>query len=407
MNIGIIGFGVVGSGVYEVIRKNKESIARKAGTEIDIKYILDIRDFSDHEESHLFVRTFDTILSDDSVEIVVETIGGLNPAYDFTKKALLKGKSVVTSNKELVATYGDELLKIAEENNCSYLFEASVGGGIPIIRPLNQCLAANEINAIVGIINGTTNYILTEMIKSGRSFEEALKNAQKLGYAEQNPSADVDGHDTCRKISILTSLATGKKIESSKVHTEGITKVSLLDVEYASKLGYVIKLVGMSKINEDGTAFVFVSPMMIPVSHPLAGVDGVNNAILVTGNAIGDAMFYGPGAGKLPTASAVVADVIDITKNNGGSRIMWKKDEKEPVRSFEEAELEYFVRLSGSYASVGQKLEALFGKCTIVDVCDGEFGFLTGSFSELKLKELLAEIPAEVIGCVRVLNGGK
>ena len=217
VKIGIIGFGVVGSGVYEVIRKNKDSIAIKSGKEIDIKYILDIRDFSSHKESNLFINDFESMVEDKEVSIIVETMGGIDPAYEYTKRALSNGKSVVTSNKELVATYGDELLKLAYDNNCSYLFEASVGGGIPIIRPLNQCLAANEIDGIAGILNGTTNYILTQMIKLGQSFEDALKDAQELGYAERNPEADVEGHDACRKICILTSLATGNKIEYKKV----------------------------------------------------------------------------------------------------------------------------------------------------------------------------------------------
>lgn len=404
VSIGIIGFGVVGSGVYEVIRTNSESIRRKAGTEIDIKYILDIRDFSAHKESNLFVDNFETMITDDDVSIIVETMGGLNPAYDYTKRALLKGKSVVTSNKELVATYGDELLKIAEDNGCSYLFEASVGGGIPIIRPLNQCLAANKINAIAGILNGTTNYILTQMINNGQSFEDALKDAQKLGYAESNPSADVEGVDACRKICILASLATGKKIECDSVYTEGITNISLRNVGYAEKLGYVIKLIGMSRINEDGTALVMVSPMMIPSTNPLAGVEGVNNAIMVTGNAIGDAMFYGPGAGKLPTASAVVADVIDIAKDRGADRIMWIKSDAPVVLAYDSAEFKYIVRFKESSENVKNILHNEFEKCMFVEVYDDETALVTDAISENQLKNKLSACTAEVIDYIRIMG---
>ncbi len=404
IKIGIIGFGVVGSGVYEVIRKNKESIARKSGGEIDIKYILDIRDFSSHEESHLFVNNFDEMVTDDEVSIIVETMGGLDPAYEYTKRALSCGKSVVTSNKELVATYGDELLKIAYDNGCSYLFEASVGGGIPIIRPLNQCLAANEIGGITGILNGTTNYILTQMIKSGQSFEEALKDAQDLGYAERNPSADVDGHDACRKICILTSLATGKKIEYKKVYTEGITKITLRNVEYAGKLGYVIKLIGMSRVCDDGTVNVMVAPMMILKEHPLASVEGVNNAIMVDGNAIGSAMFYGPGAGKLPTASAVVADVIDIAKNRGSeNRLLWVKTDGDVIMPQDKSEFKYFVRVEGSYAEAKAQIREVFGECTCIDLYDDEFGFVTSEISEGDLKIKFASLSYKVIDFTRIL----
>lgn len=404
VKIGIIGFGVVGSGVYEVIRKNKDSIARKAGTEIDIKYILDIRDFSSHSESRLFIDNFDKMVSDDEVSIIVETMGGLDPAYEYTKRALSAGKSVVTSNKELVATYGDELLKIAYDNGCAYLFEASVGGGIPIIRPLNQCLAANEIDGITGILNGTTNYILTQMIKSGQSFEEALKDAQDLGYAERNPSADVDGHDACRKICILTSLATGKKIEYKKVYTEGITAITLRDVEYAGKFGSVIKLIGMSRVADNGFVTVMVAPMIISGNHPLATVEGVNNAIMVDGNAIGSAMFYGPGAGKLPTASAVVADVIDIAKNHKSeNRLLWVKADNEVIAPQDEAEFKYFVRVKGSYTEAQEKIRGLFGECVCIDLYNDEFGFVTEKMPEGKLKSAFASLPYEVIGFIRVL----
>lgn len=403
VKIGIIGFGVVGSGVYEVIRTNSESIARKAGNEIDIKYILDIRDFSDHAENHLFVKDFDTMVDDDEISIIVETMGGLNPAYEYTKRALSVGKSVVTSNKELVSVYGDELLKLAADNNCSYLFEASVGGGIPIIRPLNQCLAANEICSITGILNGTTNYILTQMIKNGQSFDDALKDAQRLGYAESNPAADVEGHDTCRKICILTSLATGKKIDVDKVYTEGITSITLNDVEYATKLGCVIKLIGMSKVCDGGMVNVVVAPMMISTSHPLASVEGVNNAIMVNGNAIGDAMFYGPGAGKLPTASAVVADIIDIAKNRGADKIVWTKSTEETVLAQDKSEFKYFVRVNAKTTEAKAEVRKLFEDCVIIELHDDEFGFLTTEMSEGELKNKLTYVSNKVEGFIRVL----
>lgn len=405
VKIGIIGFGVVGSGVYEVIRRNKESIARKSGGEIDIKYVLDIRDFSSHEESHLFIDNFDKMVADEEISIIVETMGGLDPAYEYTKRALASGKSVVTSNKELVATYGDELLKIAYDNGCSYLFEASVGGGIPIIRPLNQCLAANEIGGITGILNGTTNYILTQMIKEGQSFEEALKDAQDLGYAERNPSADVDGHDACRKICILTSLATGKKIEYKKVYTEGITNITLRNVEYAGKLGYVIKLIGMSRVCDDGMVNVMVAPMMILKEHPLATVEGVNNAIMVDGNAIGSAMFYGPGAGKLPTASAVVADVIDIAKNRGvENRLLWTKHDGEVIMPQDKVAFKYFVRIGAAYADAKAQIREVFGECTCIDLYADEFGFITEELSEGELKAKFASLTNKVIDFTRILS---
>lgn len=396
IKIGIVGFGVVGSGVYEVIRTNAESIAEKTQKGIDIKYILDIRDFSGHSESHLFIDSFDTMAEDDEISIIVETMGGLHPAYEFTKKALLSGKSVVTSNKELVATYGDELLALAEEKGCAYLFEASVGGGIPIIRPLNQCLAANKIDAITGILNGSTNYILTQIIKCGESFDEALAGAQKKGFAESDPTADVEGHDACRKIAILTSLMTGRKIECDKIYTRGISDITLRDVEYASKLGSVIKLIAMSRVEGEKVA-VIVAPMMVSSENPLSFVEGVNNAIMVSGNAIGDAMFYGPGAGKLPTASAVVADVINIANESYG-RINWTKTDEDiftPAFSF-------FVRIDASVDKdyVGK----IFPCAKFVEVAEGEYGFTTCKMSIDEIEEKLSSVFSKVLGIIRILD---
>ena len=315
VNVAILGFGTVGSGVAEVLTRNGGLIDRRVDDLVRLKYILDVRDFPDSPYQDLFVKDFSAIESDPDVDIVVETIGGATIALDFTTRALKAGKSVVTSNKELVATHGYELLQLAKEHGCSYLFEASVGGGIPILRPLTSCLAANELTQITGILNGTTNYILTRMIKAGLTFDQALKEAQANGYAEKDPTADVDGHDACRKICILAALAFGQHVYPEQVPTQGIRGVALEDVAYADSKGYKIKLLGRAIREPEGKVCAFVAPHLVPVDNPLAGVEDVFNAIAVTGNAIGDVMFYGRGAGKLPTASAVVADVIDIAKD--------------------------------------------------------------------------------------------
>ena len=318
-------------------------------------------------------------------------IGGARAAYTFTKEALLAGKSVVTSNKELVATHGAELLNIAIEKGVSYLFEASVGGGIPIIRPLHQCLAANEITEILGILNGTTNYILTQMVKEGKDFEVALKDAQKKGYAEADPTADIEGIDACRKIAILSSLAYGKQVDADKVDTQGISGLSLTDVAYAEKMGYVIKLIGHSLL-ENGHVMVYVSPMLVPLEHSLAGVDDVFNAIMVKGNAIGDVMFYGRGAGKLPTASAVVADIIDIASNGKSSKpIRWEAAEKDYMLGISENNSLDFVRAG---ISQQEKVQELFGGVGIITLSEkpDEFGFITPKIKEKELNKKLAQM---------------
>jgi len=382
--IAILGFGTVGSGVYEVMRKNSQSIARKAGQEVEIKYILDIRSFSGHPEESLFIKDYDIILNDPEIDIVAEVIGGLTPAYEFTKKALLRGKSVVTSNKELVAAHAPELLKIAAEHSVSYLFEASVGGGIPIIRPLHQCLAANEIYEIMGILNGTTNFILTQMFKKGRSFGDALKDAQERGYAETDPAADGEGKDACRKIAILASLAFGRHVDSNLVETCGITALTPEDVKYADEMGCVIKLLGYAKA-EDNEVTVWVGPAMLPEGHSLAGVDDVFNGILVKGDAIGDVMFYGRGAGKLPTASAVVADVIDIVRNSvKGQPILWQDAGGDFLTPPELTAQTWFVRAEyGGW----RKAKAIFGDIKYVSVAglEEEFGFVTDKMSRKEL----------------------
>lgn len=345
VQVAVMGYGVVGSGVVEVLTTHKDSIAKRAKEEIGIKYILDIRDFPGSPFADKFTKSFDEILNDEEVKVVAEVMGGVNPAYDFTKRCLEAGKSVVTSNKELVATKGAELLKIANEHNVSYMFEASVGGGIPIIRPLNQCLAANEVIEIAGILNGTTNFILTKMITENMAFDDALKMAQQLGYAERNPAADVEGADACRKICILASLAYGKHVYPQSVHTQGITKITLEDVAYAASWGGVIKLIGQVKKLEDGTLDITVEPMMIEKSSQLAGVDDVFNGILVKGDATGDVVFYGKGAGKLPTASAVVADIIDCVRHLDSKKYLsWADGTDDYIKPYAETKYSAYVR---------------------------------------------------------------
>ena len=343
--VAILGFGTVGSGVAEVLSKNSQGIARRSGGEIQVKYILDVRDFPDSPFKDCFVKDFSIIENDPEVEVVVETIGGAKVALEFTTRALKAGKSVVSSNKELVATHGYELLQLAKANGVSYLFEASVGGGIPILRPLTNCLAANEVEQITGILNGTTNYILTRMIKAGLTFEQALKEAQDNGYAEKDPTADVDGHDACRKICILSALACGQHVYPQQVPTQGIREVTLADVAYADSCGYKIKLLGRCLREPEGKVCAFVAPHLVPASNPLSGVEDVFNAIAVTGNAVGDVMFYGRGAGKLPTASAVVADVIDIARDPKRDRgNQWGPGSEDLVVSSDSLTSRWYVR---------------------------------------------------------------
>lgn len=311
ISIALLGFGCVGSGTAEVLTENKKLIEARLGCEYKIKYILDLRDFPDSPFGDLVVHDFNTILNDPEVSVVAEMMGGSHPAYDFTKACLEAGKNVVTSNKEVVATFGVELCELAAAHGVRYMFEASVGGGIPVIRPMMTDLASNKINKINGILNGTTNFILTAMRDDGKSFSDALGEAQKLGYAEANPAADVEGKDAARKTVILGAIATGKLVSPDAISTEGITKIALDDVELAQALGYSIKLIGHAE-DKDGKLLAFVSPMAVPESNPLARIDGVFNGILVNANMVGDVMFYGPGAGKLPTASAVVADIVDV-----------------------------------------------------------------------------------------------
>ena len=379
--IAIIGFGVVGSGVYEIIRKNKDTLKRKAGEEIDIKRILDIRDFSLHEEAELFTKDFNDLVSDPEIDIVVETMGGIRYAYEYTKALLQAGKSMVTSNKELVAAHGDEFFRIAEEKNVRYLYEASVGGGIPIIRPLANDVAANEVVSVSGILNGTTNYILTKMFRENDSFESALKTAQELGYAEKDPTADVDGFDACRKISILMSLVTGNKIPSRLVNTIGIRGISAEDVRYASELGCAIKLIGHGFVM-DGKVNASVEPMLVPKEFPLSCVEDVFNSVAVRGNMVDTLMFYGRGAGKLPTASAVVGDIVDIVRNGDyNPYFAWGDSKEEDIIPYEDVSAKFFVRISEDKI---EKAKEVFGDREFIKGAS-DYGFITDEMSIEKI----------------------
>lgn len=345
--IAVLGYGAVGSGVVEVLEKNSENIGRKAGDQLKVKYILVRRSFSGDPNEEKMVQDFNTIVNDPEVAVVVEAMGGIEPAFSYVKASLEQGKSVVTSNKELVAEKGAQLLGIAREHHVNFLFEASVGGGIPIIRPLHQCLAANEIDKIEGILNGTTNFILTKMIKEGMGFHQALSIAKELGYAESDPTADVEGLDACRKICILASIAYGKHIYPRYVHTEGITKLTGEDVEYAQEWGGVLKLIGQFIRREEG-ASILTAPRLVPLERQLATVDDVFNGILVQGDATGDVVFYGKGAGKLPTASAVVADVIDCAKRRDTVKTLyWEDCQENIVCDYMEEPVRAYLRFQG------------------------------------------------------------
>lgn len=392
IQIAVMGYGTVGSGVVEVLSTNQASIDKRVGEEVRVKYVLDLRDFPGDPVESVLVHDFETIVNDPEVKVVVEVMGGVEPAYTFTRRCLLAGKSVCTSNKALVAAHGAELLQIAKDKNLNYLFEASVGGGIPIIRPLQTCLTADEIVEISGILNGTTNYILTNMTYGGASFDDALKDAQDKGYAEHNPEADVEGHDACRKIAILTSLVSGQRVDFEDIYTEGITKVTAEDIKYADKLGRVIKLLAMSKKEADGKYYAMVAPFLIDAANPLYSVNGVFNAIFVEGNMLGDSMFYGSGAGKLPTASAVAADVVDACKNLNENLGFYWSDEKLVLGDTRDDKRRFLVRVKGDAQADKAAMEALFGPVEVVDAdLAGEFGFVTVSLSEAEYAERAAK----------------
>lgn len=404
--IAVLGFGVVGSGTVELFYKNKNKIIEKAGTDLDIKYILDIRDFPGSPFEGKFTKNINDILNDDEVTLVAEVMGGVNPAFDFVKSCLERGKSVVSSNKELVAKKGAELLKTAKEHNCNFLFEASTGGAIPIIRPLHQCLAANDITAVAGILNGTTNFILTKMINENMPFAEALSTAQKLGYAEKDPTADVEGHDACRKICILSSLVFGKHVYPEWVHCEGISSITAEDAKYAESWGGAVKLIGSVKRTADGKILPIVRPAFVCGANQLSNVNDVFNGIMVYGDAIDQVMFYGRGAGKFPTASAIVADLIDAAKMKGTSISQVWEDSKDNsfIADYKEDVLPFYVRVQGVSKD---KAKEVFGEVEFLtrENCPAdEIAFTTPEIKEKDFDEKLTQLGGKVLGKIRVLN---
>ncbi len=394
INIAVLGFGVVGSGTCEVLTANQKFIQERSGCEYNIKYILDLRDFPDSPFADRVVHDFNIILNDPEVSIVAEMMGGSHPAYDFSIACLRAGKHVVTSNKEVVSTFGTELCKVAAENGVRYLFEASVGGGIPIIRPIINDLASNNINEIAGILNGTTNYILTKMRDCGESFDTALKDAQRLGYAEANPSADVDGIDAARKIVILAALASGKLVDPKTIHTEGITAISLLDTKIAAEMGYAIKLIGHTAI-VDEKLIAYVAPHMVPLNNPLSGINDVFNGILVKADMVGEVMFYGPGAGKLPTASAVVADIIDIMSNKTDDvkTISWTDATASDMADFDAYSCKRVFTFKGEAPIEGVRTANV----------EGAVAVLTDVMSESSAKEIKEKYADTLLSVYRVL----
>lgn len=393
INVAIMGHGVVGSGVAEILINHADRIAAKAQTPVNVKYILDLRDFPGLSYSDKFIKDFNTILNDDSVKVVVEVMGGINPAYDFVKSCLLKGKSVATSNKELVAAKGAELIRLANENNVNFLFEASVGGGIPVLRPMAQCLAANEITEITGILNGTTNFILNKMIVDNMDFDAALSLAQQKGFAERNPAADIEGHDACRKVCILAALGFGKHVYPEQVGTEGITEITLDDVESADNFGCVVKLIGRAKKLPNGKITATVRPTLVSRDCILSGVNGVFNAILINGDQTGDIMFYGKGAGKEATASAVVADVIDCVKHIGARKYLsWEDGAPDYVdNSYDETVRLYVRAASDNFSELEEQFENIFkGVSCVKNKFRGEIAFITGEDKESVIKEKIS-----------------
>ena len=397
IKIAVMGYGTIGSGVVEVLDINKNNIAKRAGKEIEVKYILDLRDFPGDPIQDKIVHDYKTIVEDPEVRIVVETMGGVEPAYTFVKAMLEAGKHVTTSNKALVAAKGAELIALAKEKNVNFMFEASVGGGIPIIRPLNSCLTADEIEEITGIVNGTTNYMLSKMTDEGVEFEAALKDAQAKGYAEKDPTADVEGYDSCRKIAILTSLVCGQQVDFEDIHTEGITKISATDIRYAKAMGRSIKLLATSKKTKDGYA-AMVAPYLLSATNPLFSVSDVYNAIFVHGNVLGDAMFYGSGAGKLPTASAVVADIVEMAKHLEINIAVEWSSKKMQLSDYKELENQFFVRTS----SAKEDIEKAFQNVSYVELSDatGEVGFVTETMTEADYEKAAAAL--DVIQMIRV-----
>lgn len=403
ISVAIMGHGTVGSGVAEILTTHKQKLFKAVGEELYVKHILDLREFPDSPLADRFTKNFEDIVNDIEVRVVVEVMGGTNPAYDFVKRCLQAGKSVVTSNKELVAKHGAELLAVAKENNANFLFEASVGGGIPIIRPLSQCLVANEVDEIAGILNGTTNFIFGKMINDNMDFSDALKLAQDLGYAERNPEADIEGHDACRKICILASLAFGKHIYPDNVYTKGISEITLDDVKYADSLNYVIKLIGDVKKTEDGKLDILVAPMLLSKDCILSDINDVFNGILVKGDCTGDVMFYGKGAGKLPTASAVVADVVDCAKHlKARKRIFWTDSDGSQVTSYKDSKTAMYIRVAGK----GEMAQSLFPDSEIMKA-DGNTVLMTQEYKFGEIEEKIAKLSEngeKVLSAIRIGN---
>ena len=393
VQVAIMGYGTIGSGVAEILDQNADQIKKGCGQDVALKYVLDLRDFPGSPVEDKIVHDFQVIEQDPEVSVVVETMGGLNPAYPFVKASLLAGKHVVTSNKALVAAHGTELLAIAKEKNVNFFFEASVGGGIPIIRPLYRCLKGEKIVEITGILNGTTNYILTKMGKEGASFETVLKEAQALGYAERNPEADVEGYDTCRKIAILTAMATGKEVNYEDISTEGITKITDVDFKYADKLGTSVKLFGTSRMDGE-EVHAWVAPVMIGKDHPLYAVNDVFNGIMVKGNMLGTAMFYGSGAGKLPTASAVIADIMEAVENADHHVVLGWSSERLAIADQKTSVHRYFVRVEGTGEELEKAAASTFGNAEVVklDSLSDEFALLTGEMSEAAYADCAAAL---------------
>ncbi len=406
--IAILGYGTVGSGVYEVLKTNGESIDKKALKPITIKYVLDLRDFPGDPVEEVLTHNFEDIISDDEVEVVVEVMGGIEPAYTFVKRSILKGKSVCTSNKALVAKHGAELLRLAKENKVNFLFEASVGGGIPIIRPIIRSITSDKIEEITGILNGTTNYMLTKMGDEGLEYDDVLKDAQAKGYAERNPEADVEGHDTCRKIAILASLATEKQVNFEDIHTEGITNITKTDIDYSKKMGKSLKLVATASFTDKGV-WARVCPLMLESENPLSNVSDVFNAIKLTGNMLGEVMFYGKGAGKLPTAAAVVSDIVEAVRHkNINIGVHWS-EEVQPLLDIDSVTVKKFVRIAyNDKATALNSIEGVFGKVEIIDgVAEDELAFVTMPDSEKRVNEninslLNAEGITDILSAIRV-----
>lgn len=396
----VMGYGTIGSGVVEVLEENRDIIAKKTGKEIEVKYILDLREFPGTPVENKIVHDIAAITGDPEVKIVVEAMGGVHPAYEFTRACLMAGKHVATSNKALVAACGTELLQIARKKQVNFLFEASTGGGIPVIRTMYRSLAGEKIEEITGILNGTTNYILTKMDRCGQTFESALKEAQDLGYAERNPEADVEGHDTCRKIAILTAMATGKEVNYEDIPTEGITKITDVDFKYAEKLGRSVKLFGSSRIEGDKVT-AFVAPVMVGPEHPLYAVNDVYNGIVIKGNMLGTSMYFGSGAGKIPTASAVVADMMEAAVYSEENIPLGWTEERLEIEPLENASFRYFLRISGNTQSGKERVREVFPDGEIVELSGySEFGVLTSKMKEAEFNEKKAAI-SDVIGLIR------